>query len=349
MIGNGAKKNRGRGFMSLFSALFLVLVFVSSAGPVAMAHPGAVDGNGGHREGSSGRYHFNKGPLAGQSFVSKETALKALRAAKSADADNTTKTPELHLATFNIRIFSDKSRSDEELDKIVSLLKGFDLVAIQELRDTRVLERTKTKLNEETKAQWRYEASEPVGRGVKERYAFLYRSDRVLLKEAGRLVDDVGNRFIRKPYYATFKAGFFDFTLLTIHALYKSKDAPERKGEFDALAKIFSSLHDNNGGETDIILLGDFNDPPTHGRFAAVMAIPGMRCLFQPPLKTTISDDSLYDNICFEKQHVSVFLEKQGVVNFDEAMFNNNDDAAKLAVSDHRPVWAVFATDRDGN
>jgi hypothetical protein len=96
-------------------------------------------------------------------------------------------------------------------------------------------------------------------------------------------------------------------------------------------------------------LLGDFNDPPTHERFHAIMAIPGMRCLFLPPLKTTISDASLYDNICFQKQYVTVFLEKQGVVNFDEAMFNNNDDAAKLAVSDHRPVWAVFTTDRDGN
>jgi len=198
MISNDAKKNRKGGFKSLFAALFLALALISITCPVAIAHPGAVDGNGGHHEGSSGRYHFNKGPLAGQSFVSKEAAIKALRTAKPVGSDNSSKTPELHLATFNIRIFSDKSRSDEELDKIVSLLKGFDLVAIQELRDTRVLERTRTKLNEETKAQWRFEASEPVGRSIKERYAFLYRSDRVLLKEAGLGVSD------HRPVWAVF-------------------------------------------------------------------------------------------------------------------------------------------------
>ena len=32
---------------------------------------------------------------------------------------------------------------------------------------------------------------------------------------------------------------------------------------------------------------------------------------------------------------------------FDETDFGNDDKAANLAVSDHRPVWAVFSIDRD--
>ena len=36
-----------------------------------------------------------------------------------------------------------------------------------------------------------------------------------------------------------------------------------------------------------------------------------------------------------------------GIDRFDEAVFGNDDDAASLAVSDHRPVWTTFYTDSD--
>jgi endonuclease/exonuclease/phosphatase family metal-dependent hydrolase len=337
---NGKNARTGLGICSLF---FVILVIFTLAVPQVFAHPGGLDEYGGHAQGQGGHYHFHRGPLADQTFETRNAALEALRKAGGQGSD----LQEIHLASFNIRVFSDKSRNDEELDRIVALLKDFDIVAIQELRDTRVLARTRDKLREATGAEWRFEASEPVGRGVKELYAFLYRTDRVLVKNPGKTVDDPKDLFIREPYYATFRAGNFDFTLLTIHALYKSKDAPERKVEFDALADVFRSIEDADPTEKDLILLGDFNDDPTQERFQAVMRIPGMRCLFLPPVKTTISDESLYDNICFRKEPLTEFRERQGVVKFDETMFGGDDEAARLAVSDHRPVWAVFATDRD--
>ena len=36
-----------------------------------------------------------------------------------------------------------------------------------------------------------------------------------------------------------------------------------------------------------------------------------------------------------------------GVVLFDETVFGNDDDAAKLAGSDHRPVWIELSVTKD--
>jgi hypothetical protein len=49
---------------------------------------------------------------------------------------------ELTIASFNIRIFSDGSRDDAELELIADRLQQFDLIAIQELRDEGVVRRT---------------------------------------------------------------------------------------------------------------------------------------------------------------------------------------------------------------
>lgn len=253
----------------------------------------------------------------------------------------------VRVASFNIRIFSDRSRNDAKLQKIARVLAAYDLIAIQELRDVLVLRRTTNLLVRLTGVDWRYEASPPVGQGVKELYAFLYRTDRVLVKKPGAVIKEEAKKFIRPPYYATFKAGQFDFTLLTIHALYKSKNAPERKLEFDALAKVFANLERADPHEHDLILLGDFNDPPGNPRMAAIRAIPDITHLFDDPVRTTIADVSLYDNLWFQSNAVTEFTGHCGVDKFDEWLFGKNRDAAKLEVSDHRPVWAEFRTDKD--
>jgi endonuclease/exonuclease/phosphatase family metal-dependent hydrolase len=331
---------------AILGPLLLVILLVSFCPPWAAsswAHPGGVDENGGHRSASDGRYHFEKGPLAGHDYASREDAIAALRAI------GTRLSSTIRLASFNIRILSDKSRTDQELGKIVAILRKYDVVAVQEVRDVKVLERIVGMLSKATEVEWRFEASPPVGRGVQELYAFLYRIDRVLLKEGGRIVADPKDRFIREPFHATFRAGNFDFKLLTIHALYKSKNAPERKQELDALSEVFLALLKDDPKEKDLLLLGDFNDDPSRSSFASLIDIPDMQCLFALPTKTTIGDVSLYDNICFKKSSILNFTGRSGVDRFDKEMFGGDLPSAELAVSDHRPVWADFSTDTGGN
>ena len=116
------------------------------------------------------------------------------------------------IASFNIRIYSNNSRDDEELNYIADVLQKYDLIAIQELRDEEVLQRTVDILKTKGK-EYGYEISEPVGKGVKERYAFLYRKDKINTISQGKIYPEQNDEFIREPFYATFKAGNFDFTL----------------------------------------------------------------------------------------------------------------------------------------
>ena len=83
------------------------------------------------------------------------------------------------IATFNIRIFSNNSRDESELYQICALLKEFDFIAIQEVRDTVILDRTVSMLKNQFNLNYKYLASPKIGRGVKEIYAFLYRIDKV--------------------------------------------------------------------------------------------------------------------------------------------------------------------------
>lgn len=261
----------------------------------------------------------------------------------------TNRAQTVRIASFNIRILSNKSRDDTKLKKICEVVGQYDLVAIQELRDLTILRRVQTNLQQSMQVEWRFDASEPVGRGVKERYAFLYRSDRVAVVSAGRLVPDPKDKFIREPFYASFRAGHFDFTLLTIHSLYLSKNAPERKLEFDALAKAFQYVQEADAKENDVILLGDFNDAPDNSRMAAINSLPSIHHLIDPPDKTTISNSSLYDNIFFQTNCVVEFAGRSGVDYYDRRMYPDGNGGsvvrkASLDVSDHRPVWAEFST-----
>jgi len=253
----------------------------------------------------------------------------------------------LRLASFNIRIFSNNSRNDEELDYITDILKQYDIIAIQELRDEIVLKRAVEMLKSKG-IEYDYEISTPVGKSVKERYAFLYRKDKVNEIIHGKLYREQNDEFIREPYYATFKSGKFDFTLITIHTLY-GKSENLRRPEIEALKKVFTAVEAENPKEKDVILCGDFNFPPTDKGFNNLKSLPGMMFLIVPPEKTTITDTSLYDNFWFQKQNVPGYTGKSGVYRFDEVVFENDDDAAKTAVSDHRPIWAEFDISKDGD
>jgi len=330
----------------LRSCKWWILICLLGCSVGAMAHGGRQDSLGGHS--TSEGYHFHKGVLAGKQFSDKATAVKALKKAGI---------PSIKLASFNIRIFSDRSRDDAELRQIVDQLIPYDIIAIQEVRDSRVLDRAVVILNANTDVMWDYLISRKVGRGVKERYAFLFRTDRIQAIGDGEIAADPSDVFIREPYIASFQAGSFDFTLITIHTLFKSKNAPERGDEFEALGQVFLDVQAADPSEQDVIVLGDFNDSPTNKagdkankRFLRMLnVVPDMRCLFSGDIQTTISDTakSLYDNICYQPQHVTEYTNKNGIVKFDETVFGNDDKKASRRVSDHRPIWANFRNDVD--
>ena len=247
----------------------------------------------------------------------------------------------ISMAAWNIRIFSDNSRDDTELAIIAEILVNYDFIAITEIRDERVLRRTLAFLQKMGR-DYDYLISSPVGSKVKERYAFLFDSALITVIENGEIFADPDDVFLREPYYATFRAGQFDFTVIAIHVIY-GKLVGQRQEEIQALATIFQAIQSADPLEQDVILLGDFNrEPDDLVAYGPLMTIPFMTYLFDLPLKSHIKDSSLYDNILFQTNHLTEYTGEHGINRFDEIYFENDDKAANLAVSDHRPIWAKF-------
>ena len=255
-------------------------------------------------------------------------------------------TSSFRLAAWNIRIFSDGSRNGKELHHIAKVLIDYDFIAIVELRDEVVLRRTEAVL-EGMGRDYNYVISLPVGAKMKERYAFLFDPRIVRVIENGKVFPDPNDVFLREPYFATFKAGEFDFTAIAVHVIW-GDSVNQRRREVQELANVYQAVQAADDTEQDVILLGDFNrNPDDQLAYSRLLSIPSMRYLFQLPQKSHIKDTSLYDNIFFQTHHVTEYTGESGIERFDEAHFGNDDAAASLAVSDHRPVWGIFRIDAD--
>ena len=129
------------------------------------------------------------------------------------------------LAAWNIRIFSNGSRNDDELNHIANMLMNYDFIAIVELRDETVLIRTEAILASMGR-DYDYVMSPPVGAKVKERYAFMFDPRIVRVIEDGEVFPDPNDAFLREPYFATFRAGLFDFTAIAVHVIWGDSVSP---------------------------------------------------------------------------------------------------------------------------
>lgn len=244
------------------------------------------------------------------------------------------------IASWNIRDFSDHSRNDTELAQICGVLCLFDLVAIQEVLDTTVLDRAVTILKDQYGLDYAYLDSPKSGTSAAtaEIYAFLYRKDSVVSIGMGSVVSQAMATLTREPFYALFKAGNFDFYIVDTHLLSAKKDAEREAVQIARAYRAIQALD----AEDDVILLGDFNLTPRDPAFADLKSIPSMTCVDES-VPTTIRDH-LDDNLWFEAGFTREYTGDFGIYKFDEDLFANDDKAASLAVSDHRPVWARFST-----
>ncbi|MBW3002026.1 endonuclease/exonuclease/phosphatase family protein [Candidatus Woesearchaeota archaeon] len=245
--------------------------------------------------------------------------------------------PNITIASFNIRKFSDNSRTDEEIKQIAAVLSEFDLIAVQEvLGNPIILNRTIQML-----PGYNYIVSEEVGNMQKERYAFIF-NEKIKVISEGKTYYDKYDKFIREPYYASFKSGGFDFTILTVHILY-GDSAKDRTGEMKQIASVYEYYQEKDDSENDLILTGDFNTQPTHYNFDYIKEIPGITLAIQEGKSTIGKTGNLYDNIIFDS-NTEEYTGLSRIHYFDTGM---DMDAAKQAISDHRPVYAVFCTGMD--
>lgn len=257
------------------------------------------------------------------------------------------------IASWNIQHFSN-NKSARALRYIADICERFDIIAIQEVKtDLRGL----SKLQDLLPGDYKILVCDPTGNY--ERFAFLYDTRTVtptgLVCEIGFNVtgkEHTGYQLHRMPYCASFKAGRFDFTLVTAHIYYGSTKAgkDEREKEIDKLAEFIqkrSKTDPNKVFDPDFIVVGDFNIEKEGDRFFEALVSKGFQ---MPPnlnkIFTNFLQNKTYDKIAWVKRDSFAF-KSCNTVPYGEVLFQDKSKKdRKKAISDHLPLWAEFEINR---
>ncbi|NXV96269.1 DNAS1 protein, partial [Calonectris borealis] len=266
----------------------------------------------------------------------------------------------LHVATtlkigaFNIKTFGDSKMSNQTIaDIIVSILSEYDIILVQEVRDSDLSAVTKLmeQLNRASPHPYSFLVSMPLGRTTyKEQYLFIYRSDMVSV--LGSYYYDDGSEssgtdtFSREPFIVKFSSPTTqvkEFVMVPLHA-EPSSAAEEIDALYDVYTDVINKMATNN-----ILLLGDFNADCSYVTSAQwpsirLRSLDACEWLIPDSADTTVatSTDCAYDRIvaCGTALRQDIEPGSATVNNFQKSFHLQNKDA--LAVSDHFPVEVIL-------
>jgi len=249
----------------------------------------------------------------------------------------------IRVATFNIQAFGKSKIAKPAATKaLVNIVKKYDLVAVQEIKDKR--EKVADQFLAMLGPGWAMSESPRTGqnpddRHSQEQYVFYYQTKRVLAEGDGVLFPDARDYFQREPWMARFRVtdGNFTFVIINIHT--RPESAVE---EINALDKVVSWARGHWRDEDDFIVLGDFNASCSYANNKELAASPlsGPSYVWIVPnsADTNLSSKKCaYDRIVISANTKSQYTGSWGV---DRAFFDRQ-------ISDHWPVWAEFYTGRD--
>ncbi|NXS46314.1 DNAS1 protein, partial [Balaeniceps rex] len=262
----------------------------------------------------------------------------------------------LHVATtlkigaFNIRAFGDSKMSNQTIaDIIISILLGYDITVVQEVRDTDLsaVKKLMDQLNSASLHPYSFLDSIPLGQtSYKEQYLFIYRSDMVSV--LGSYYYDDGcescgtDTFSREPFIVKFSSPTTqvgEFVMVPLHA-----EPSSAADEIDALYDVYTDVV-NKWATNNILLLGDFNADcsyVTNAQWQSIRlrSLDACEWLIPDSADTTVAatTDCAYDRIvaCGTALRQDIEPGSATINNFQKTFHLQTKDA--LAVSDHFPV-----------
>lgn len=250
--------------------------------------------------------------------------------------------PIISVCSWNLKDLG-KSKSNGEIELIADIIKGFDIVAIQEVvagpGGSDAVSRLNDALNRRG-AKWDYVVSDPTSsintHHVKERYAFLWKTSRLKKTGDAWLEKTYYLEIEREPFYITMSSLGKKFTLVNFHAIPKSKQPETEIKYFKFLPALYQNHH--------LIFAGDFNVPQSHTVFNPLRnmgyssALTGQKTSLR---QTCLNNDCLaseLDNFYFKR---SVFkYHSSGIIPFYQAFTDHKE--ARL-ISDHVPIFFKFS------
>ena len=295
------------------------------------------------------------------------TGIKTIR--KRIDVDPPILDETINIATWNIREFGKKPREEISIHYIAEILSNFDLIAITELRENLGdLDRVMEILGPYWKVIFSDIAMDSGGN--KERTAYLYDKRVVVFTGLAAEADPIRkknkeNEYIptitwwRSPYLASFRAGKFDFVVLTAHIRWgksKSSRAKALKHLANWIEKRRKSKHVIN---KDIIVMGDFNIPKTGDKLYKAITKHGLQMpeILKGIPGSNLAKNKRYDQILYYRNQRKKFNDKGGIIDFfqkdwrslyPEKQFPNMTKRKfTYQLSDHLPLWIQLDVSSD--
>lgn len=245
-----------------------------------------------------------------------------------------TKDASLIIGTWNLRDFDNNKyrhgpRRRESLFYIAETISAFDICAIQEVNEDLAPIKRVVKL---LGPGWDFIATDvTVGAsGNRERMAFVFDTAKVRFRHvAGEIVlpkhallpDE--KQFARTPFMVSFQAGWFKFSLCTVH-IYFGDDTKNSEGykrrvqEIEHIAREMARRATRE--DENYILLGDFN---IKNRMDETMkALTGAGFQLPPEIfPSNLLGTKYYDQIAFRTRKDEVTFLSAGVFDFSKSVF----------------------------
>jgi endonuclease/exonuclease/phosphatase family metal-dependent hydrolase len=216
---------------------------------------------------------------------------------------------------------------------------GCDLVFLQEVMYESAAQAITQELNRISGFPWAYAVSPAIGRSAsyKERYAVVYRTDRVTLL-SNTVYNDVGDVFEREPQIVKVRdrTTGADFTFINWHTVFGT--TAERQVEVNAIPQVFRSVQDGDATDQDVILLGDHNVTATSTWWAGLTGL-SPQVSYRVNDLTTINTSGGYVNAYDHFWLQSTYVTEYSNAGRDYVANPLTFQALGTGMSDHAPVW----------
>lgn len=279
--------------------------------------------------------------------------LLTLRHDLKASISDNRKSNSLIIGTWNIRAFDGgMPRLDESYHYIAEIIDHFDICAIQEVKSELWPLKRLVKL---LGPNWDYFVSDVSSHegGNTERQAFLYNKNKVFFRNLiGEIVlakEDLinGNQVARSPFFASFQAGWFKFSLCSAHILF-GDDLNLRAKEIKSISK---ALVARSKKEDQVhIFLGDMNVERKDGVVMKALQDSGLTVPEFGP--TNMKGDMWFDQIAFTvkgKATRKTRLLRHGKFDWRHAVFGPHPSEDAVSFTDSEKKLGMSRLDLKAN
>lgn len=248
------------------------------------------------------------------------------------------------VGTFNIRALGKaKMRHPVVAPILLRIISGYDILAIQELRDKSQSTMPKVKkLLNSGPGQWSFATGPRLGRNsYKEQYVYVFRSDRFKLLKI-KTFPDLKDVFAREPTAALFSIDHHNEKLVVLNYHIAPDDAAFEISHINSSVKwAMRAFKVNN-----LIVLGDFNADCSYYNEKFLQKDAGafgLHWLTGNQVDTNLAESyCTYDRIGVTGKALKWYKGREGVIRFDLADFTTPPDLSVELQTTHHAWYELM-------